>query len=135
MMNEQPAPPLPTGPRWKASAAADRSETRLRNALVELERRGEKVVDEVRALAPPRVATLALVGLGALLFVVAVRWASRPRRRRVRGTAPRSLTGELVSRAALGAAGVLGARLASEFLVPAMRRSLRAPDEDHDDEE
>lgn len=145
------APPLPTGAHWaagqvKRTARADASEKRLKNALHELRRRGEHVVDEVRMVAPSlRVVGIAvLAGLGAVLFLGAVRWAARPRARRSRrALAPkrRSMTGEIVARVALGAAGVLGARLASDVLLPALERRLEAGaprsrrrDEDEDDD-
>ncbi len=147
------APPLPTGAHWAAGQAkrgahaerAEQSEKRLKNALHELKRRGEHVVEDVRMVAPSlRVVGIAvLAGLGAVLFLGAVRWAAKPRARRtarVRAPKRRSLAGELVARVALGAAGVLGARLASDVLMPALERRLEAPrsrddDDDDDDDE
>lgn len=140
------APPLPTGAHWaagqaKRAAHAEQAEKRLKNALHELKRRGEHLVDEVRMVAPSlRVVGIAvLAGLGAVLFLGAVRWAAQPRGRRsarVRAPKRRSLAGELVARVALGAAGVLGARLASDVLMPALERRLEAPrSRDRDDDE
>jgi hypothetical protein len=142
------APPLPTGAHWAAGQAkraahaehAEQAEKRLRNALHELKRRGEHVVEEVRMVAPSlRVVGIAvLAGLGAVLFLGAVRWAAKPRARRnarVRAPKRRSLAGELVARVALGAAGVLGARLASDVLMPALERRLEAPRSRHHDDD
>ncbi len=159
------APPLPTGAHWAAGQAkraahaeqaakreahaeqaekreahAEQAERRLKNALHELKRRGEHVVEEVRMVAPSlRVVGIAvLAGLGAVLFLGAVRWAAKPRARRnarVRAPKRRSLAGELVARVALGAAGVLGARLASDVLMPALERRLEAPRSRHHDDD
>lgn len=105
------------------AAQADAAERRLRSALREIKVRTENVVDDVRALAfPARVAGAALIaGLGAVAFVSIVRRSRRRRRARsVAGNVGRSLLSELAVRVALGAAGVIGARLASDILLPAL---------------
>ena len=113
------------------SPRAEQAEKRLRNALRELKTRSEDIAEDVRAVAvPARVIGVGLLaGLGALLVVVAVRAATRrrpPRRRTIASRVGRSIAAELATRAALGAAGVIGAHLASEVLLPAMTRRLAA---------
>jgi hypothetical protein len=110
-------------PSLARAAAAER---RLRAALHQLKRRSEHVAEEVQSIAlPTRVVGAAVVaGIGAMLLVVAVRAVMRRSRSRaprsVRGRVPRSLGAELATRAALGAAGVVGARLVSDVVVPAI---------------
>ena len=152
-MTQPPAPPLPTGPHWRSGPRSDESEVhtqvhghqkraahaekRLKNALRELKRRGENVAVEVRAARPAlRIAAIALsAGIGAVCLVAALRWAmrsgedrparrSRKRRSGVPVVVARSLTGELMARLALGAAGVIGARIASDLVAPALSRAL-----------
>lgn len=102
---------------------ADAAERRLRGALREIKQRTEHVVDDVRGLAlPARVAGAAvLAGLGAVALVTVVRRSRRKRRpRSVASAVGRSLVAEFAVRMALGAAGVIGARLASDLLLPAL---------------
>lgn len=158
-MSEQVSlpPPLPTGPAWTSSESrvvhADRAEKRLKNALRELKRRGDRVADGVRAAGPPvRMLAIAVgVGLGAVFLFAALRWATRPPRLRAPRRRPslaavvgRSVAGELAMRAALGAAGVIGAKIAHDVLAPAMTKALSAhtrevaddaDEEDDDDDE
>ena len=104
-------------------------ERRLRNALHELKNRGDAAADEVRAVTVPLRAwrTFILAGLGAVVVVAAIRAVARRRSRPRRSLAARvgrSLVAELATRAALGAAGVVGAYVASDLVLPALTRRL-----------
>ena len=104
-------------------------EQRLRNALHELKNRGEAAADDVRAVTVPlrEWRTFILAGLGAVVVVAAIRAVARRPSRPRRSAAARvgrSLVAELATRAALGAAGVVGAYVASELILPALTRRL-----------
>lgn len=82
------------------------------------------------------VGTALLTGLGAMLLLGAVRAFTRRRSHRL-GRSPRptlgpaarvtrSLGAELATRAMLGAAGVVGAHLASNVLLPELTRRMTA---------
>lgn len=86
---------------------------------------------ESDASFPVRVlGTALLTGLGGMLLVLAVRAVTRrrlPRRARSSVAAvQRSLAAEVGARVLLGAAGVVGAHLASDVLLPALTRRLAA---------
>jgi hypothetical protein len=86
--------------------------------------------------SPMVVGSAILAGLGAVLLMVAVRAVSRRRSSRKRrapaaaarpvAAAGRSLVAELATRVALGAAGVVGAHLANDVVLPALTRRLAA---------
>jgi hypothetical protein len=143
---------------------AEHAEKRLKNALRELKRRGRNVAADVQAVAPSlRMTAIAVgAGIGAVCFVAAMRWAlrvgeprvlhdgdrrssRRAKRRSVPAAVGRSLAGELMARVALGAAGVIGARIAADLVAPALSRALTegpkrslearaAPADDEDDD-
>jgi len=111
------------------AAHADAAERRLRSALREIKGRTETVVEDVRALAfPARVAGVALIaGLGAVAIVSFARRNRRRRPRSIANVVGRSILKELALRMALGAAGVIGARLASDLLLAGLPPSATTP--------
>ncbi len=133
-MDAYRATPVPEVSVDLEGAAPERAERPLRNALVRLRTRGETIADDASAAGVPvRLIAFSVAGaVGALALLWAGRSlarsrptsAARPKQRSATRRVGRELGREIAARAVLGAASVIGARIATDILLPALAQKL-----------